>query len=285
MQPDMNQVQKNITDVRKTAMRADKPAMEVRDLSFSYGKNKVLKGISFTIEGGKITTIMGANGCGKSTLFNLMTKNLYPRKGNIFLHGRNIQNFGLKDFAKRVSIVHQYNSSADDITVERLVSFGRTPHMKMMQGCSDEDEKLIEWAMEVTNVEKYRDREVSRLSGGQRQRVWIAMALAQNTKILFLDEPTTYLDIRYQIEILELVKKLNEEYGITIIMVLHDINQAIHFSDRIIGLKDGQVAAQGSPAEVVTPECIRTLYGISLGVTIIEGKKFVLTVPGAGEET
>nr|WP_330396298.1 ABC transporter ATP-binding protein [Blautia sp. An46] len=278
MQPDMNQVQKNITDVRKTAMRADKPAMEVRDLSFSYGKNKVLKGISFTIEGGKITTIMGANGCGKSTLFNLMTKNLYPRKGNIFLHGRNIQNFGLKDFAKRVSIVHQYNSSADDITVERLVSFGRTPHMKMMQGRSDEDEKLIEWAMEVTNVEKYRDREVSRLSGGQRQRVWIAMALAQNTKILFLDEPTTYLDIRYQIEILELVKKLNEEYGITIIMVLHDINQAIHFSDRIIGLKDGQVAAQGSPAEVVTPECIRTLYGISLGVTIIEGKKFVLTV-------
>lgn len=278
MQPDMNQVQKNITDVRKTAMRADKPAMEVRDLSFSYGKNKVLKGISFTIEGGKITTIMGANGCGKSTLFNLMTKNLYPRKGNIFLHGRNIQNLGLKDFAKRVSIVHQYNSSADDITVERLVSFGRTPHMKMMQGRSDEDEKLIEWAMEVTNVEKYRDREVSRLSGGQRQRVWIAMALAQNTKILFLDEPTTYLDIRYQIEILELVKKLNEEYGITIIMVLHDINQAIHFSDRIIGLKDGQVAAQGSPAEVVTPECIRTLYGISLGVTIIEGKKFVLTV-------
>lgn len=278
MQPDMNQVQKNITDVRKTAMRADKPAMEVRDLSFSYGKNKVLKGISFTIEGGKITTIMGANGCGKSTLFNLMTKNLYPRKGNIFLHGRNIQNFGLKDFAKRVSIIHQYNSSADDITVERLVSFGRTPHMKMMQGRSDEDEKLIEWAMEVTNVEKYRDREVSRLSGGQRQRVWIAMALAQNTKILFLDEPTTYLDIRYQIEILELVKKLNEEYGITIIMVLHDINQAIHFSDRIIGLKDGQVAAQGSPAEVVTPECIRTLYGISLGVTIIEGKKFVLTV-------
>lgn len=278
MQPDMNQVQKNITDVRKTVMRADKPAMEVRDLSFSYGKNKVLKGISFTIEGGKITTIMGANGCGKSTLFNLMTKNLYPRKGNIFLHGRNIQNLGLKDFAKRVSIVHQYNSSADDITVEGLVSFGRTPHMKMMQGRSDEDEKLIEWAMEVTNVEKYRDREVSRLSGGQRQRVWIAMALAQNTKILFLDEPTTYLDIRYQIEILELVKKLNEEYGITIIMVLHDINQAIHFSDRIIGLKDGQVAAQGSPAEVVTPECIRTLYGISLGVTIIEGKKFVLTV-------
>lgn len=259
-------------------MKQKKPAMEVRDLFFSYGKNKVLEGTSFTIEEGKITTIMGANGCGKSTLFNLMTKNLYPRKGNIFLHGKNIQNLGLKDFARRVSIVHQYNSSADDITVERLVSFGRTPHMKMMQGHSDEDEKLIRWAMEVTNVLKYRDREVSRLSGGQRQRVWIAMALAQNTKILFLDEPTTYLDIRYQIEILELVKKLNREYGITIIMVLHDINQAIHFSDRIIGLKDGKVTAQGAPDEVITEDCIRDLYGISLGVTTIEGKKFVLTV-------
>lgn len=278
MQPDTKQRKPDSAGLREAVQPAKKPAMEVRDLFFSYGKNKVLKGTSFTVEEGKITTIMGANGCGKSTLFNLMTKNLYPRKGNIFLHGKNIQNLGLKDFAKRVSIVHQYNSSADDITVERLVSFGRTPHMKMMQGRSGEDEELIRRAMEVTNILKYRDREVSRLSGGQRQRVWIAMALAQNTKILFLDEPTTYLDIRYQIEILELVKKLNQDYGITIIMVLHDINQAIRFSDRIIGLKDGQVTAQGAPDTVITEECIRDLYGISLGVTTIEGKKFVLTV-------
>ena len=171
----------------------EKPAMEVRNLSFSYGKNKVLRDVSFKIKGGDITTIMGANGCGKSTLFSLMTKNLYPRKGNIFLSGKNIQNLGLKDFAKKVSIVHQYNTSSDDITVERLVSFGRTPHMKMMQAKSQEDEERVQWAMEVTNVEKYRNREIARLSGGQRQRVWIAMALAQNTGILFLDEPTTYL--------------------------------------------------------------------------------------------
>ena len=255
-----------------------KPAMEVRGLSFAYGKNKVLNDTSFKIEEGKVTTIMGANGCGKSTLFNLMTKNLYPGKGNIFLHGKNIQNLALKEFARKVSIVHQYNSSADDITVERLVSFGRTPHMKQMQGRSDEDERLIRWAMEVTNVEKYRDREVSRLSGGQRQRVWIAMALAQNTKILFLDEPTTYLDIRYQIEILELVKKLNREYGITIIMVLHDINQAIHFSDRIIGLKDGKVGMEGPPGQVITSQSIYQLYGVKLPVVTIGGEKFVLTV-------
>ena len=256
----------------------NKPAMEVKTLSFAYGKNRVLKDISFRIKEGHITTIMGANGCGKTTLFSLMTRNLYPRRGDIFLKGKNIQNLGLKEFARRVSIVHQYNTSSDDITVERLVSFGRTPHMKMMRGRSEEDERLIRWAMEVTNVEKYRDREISRLSGGQRQRVWIAMALAQNTKILFLDEPTTYLDIRYQIEILELVKKLNREFGITIIMVLHDINQAIYFSDCVIGLKDGLVEMEGDPQEVITRESIRSLYGIELDVTVIGEKKFVLTV-------
>ena len=148
----------------------------------------------------------------------------------------------------------------------------------MMQGAGEEDERLIRWAMEVTNVEKYREREVSRLSGGQRQRVWIAMALAQNTKILFLDEPTTYLDIRYQIEILELIRKLNREYGITIVMVLHDINQAISFSHQVIGLKEGRVAFQGTPGEVIHPESLRSLYGICLEVAEVGGKKFVLTV-------
>lgn len=254
------------------------PVMEVRGLSFAYGRNRVLKDTSFAVREGQITTVMGANGCGKTTLFNLMTKNLVPGRGGVFLRGRNIQNLNLKEFAKQVSIVHQYNTSADDITVERLVSFGRTPHRKMMQGKSREDERLVEWAMEVTNVEKYRDREVSRLSGGQRQRVWIAMALAQNTKILFLDEPTTYLDIRYQIETLELVRRLNREYGITIVMVLHDINQSIHFSDRVIGLKDGRIAAEGAPEDVITAECIRDLYGISLEVEKVRGRKFVLTV-------
>lgn len=257
---------------------AAKPAMEVRNLSFAYGKNPVLKDVSFGIKEGDITTIMGANGCGKSTLFSLMTKNLIPRKGKIFLQGKNIQNLGLKDFARKVSIVHQYNSSSDDITVERLVSFGRTPHMKMMQAHSEEDDRLIQWAMEVTNIEKYKNREVARLSGGQRQRVWIAMALAQNTKILFLDEPTTYLDIRYQIEILELIQKLNKEYGITIIMVLHDINQAIYFSHEVIGLKDGLVMFRGDPQEVISRESIKGLYGIELEVTQVKGKKFVLTV-------
>ena len=185
---------------------------------------------------------------------------------------------GLRDFARQVSIVHQNNIASQDITVEKLVGYGRTPYAHMMKGFTEEDEKQVEWAMEVTNVAKHRNKAVSRLSGGQRQRVWIAMALAQNTKLLFLDEPTTYLDIRYQIQILELVKRLNREFGITIMMVLHDMNQAIYFSDRVIGMKDGRICMEGDPEEVVTAGKIEEIYGIRLPVETINGKKFVLAV-------
>ena len=259
-------------------LKEEKPAMEVRNLSFSYGNNKILKDISLMIKEGKITTIMGANGCGKSTLFSLMTKNLTPNQGKVFLHGKNIRNLKLSEFARKVSIVHQYNQAADDITVERLVSYGRTPYMKLMGGKSEEDERLIDHAIKVTGLDEFRNREISKLSGGQRQRVFIAMALAQNTKILFLDEPTTYLDIRYQLDILRLVQKLNRDYQITIVMVLHEINQAIHFSDEIIGLKDGKVLFLGDPNEVITTESISELYDVKLNVADIDGQKFVLTV-------
>ena len=252
--------------------------MEVKNVFFSYGKNEILKGACLKIEKGKVTTIMGANGCGKSTLFSLMTKNLAPGKGKILLGGKNISNLRLNEFARKVAIVHQYNTAADDITVERLVSFGRTPHLGMMGIRGEEDERYVNWAMEVTNVSQFRERELSRLSGGQRQRVWIAMALAQGTEILFLDEPTTYLDIRYQIEILELVRKLNREFGMTIVMVLHDINQSIYFSDKIIGLAGGKVIVEGEPEEVITEESIHALYGIDLKVARVDERKFVLTV-------
>lgn len=273
-----NEAKKEPLHLQKEEKEVEKPFMEVRNLCFSYEKNKVLKGISLKIQEGKITTVMGANGCGKSTLFFLMTKNLSPQKGSIFLKGKNIANMGLKEFARRAAIVQQYNSAADDITVENLVALGRSPHRRFFGGLTREDERMIQWAMEVTDLDKHRDRELSRLSGGQRQRVWIAMALCQGTQILFLDEPTTYLDIRYQIEILRLIRRLNHEFKITVLMVLHDINQAIAYSDYIIGMKEGQVLSEGSPKEIISREMIEGLYGIELDLANVGGQKFVLAI-------
>lgn len=252
--------------------------MEIKKLSFSYGKHQVLKDVSLKIEKGKITTILGPNGCGKTTLFYLMTKNLPIGTGKILLDGKNIQDIKLKDFARKVSIVNQGNTIQGDITVENLVSYGRTPFLSMMQRMGEEDERCIEWAMEITDVKKFKDSMVSRLSGGQKQRVWIAMALAQNTGILFLDEPTTYLDIRYQIQILNLVKRLNEEYHITIVMVLHDINQAIHYSDYIIGFKDGILVGAGDAGEIVTKDFIKEIYDIDLDIVNVNDKRLVVNV-------
>ena len=147
-----------------------------------------------------------------------------------------------------------------------------------MQGDSAEDERMIQWALEVTNLTEYRDREVSRLSGGQRQRVWITMALCQGTKTLVLEDPTTYLDIRYQIEILQLVRKLNREFGITIIMVLHDINQSLYYSDEIVAMQDGRIRAQGLPEQIITPELVRSVYDVELEIREVDGKPFVIPV-------
>lgn len=252
------------------------PIMEVRNLSFGYGADLVLEDVSLGIEAGRVTTILGSNGCGKSTLFNLMTKSLQPRAGKVFLEGSDIAGLSIKEFARRVSIVHQHNTAADDITVASLVTMGRAPYARFMGAPSAEDERMVSWAMEVTGVAGLRDREVSRLSGGQRQRVWIAMALAQNTKVLFLDEPTTYLDIRYQVEILGLVRRLNREFGITIVMVLHDINQAIHYSDRIIGLKQGRVLVAGDPSRVISSRTIHGLFGVHFSVVDIAGRRYAL---------
>ena len=230
--------------------------MEIKNIEFSYGKNKVLDDISFKIPDGKVTTIIGANGCGKSTLFNVMTKNLKPQKGSVILDGKDINTISLKAFAKQAAIVHQYNTAPNDITVETLVGYGRLAHRKFAHQNKEEDEKYIERALKAASLEDLRKCNISELSGGQRQRAWIAMALAQNTKILLLDEPTTYLDIKYQIDILRLVRSLNEEYGMTIVMVLHDINQAAYYSDCIAAMKHGKIIASGTPEEVITTEII-----------------------------
>ncbi|WP_419562051.1 ABC transporter ATP-binding protein [Ruminococcus sp.] len=252
---------------------------DIKGLTFSYGTNEVIKGLDLSIKQGKVTTLIGANGCGKSTLFNLITKNLRPNSGEIRLEGKDISQVKLKDFARQVAIVHQYNTAPADISVEKLVAFGRTPyHAFGSPSNSEEDEEKIKRALEITNTEKLKDKAVAQLSGGQKQRVWIAMALAQDTKILFLDEPTTYLDIRYQLQILKLVRKLNEEYGMTVIMVLHDINQSLYYSDEIVAMKDGRITAQGKPEEIITSELIKNVYDVELGISAVNGRPFVLPV-------
>lgn len=251
----------------------------VKNLYFAYGKHEVLKGLSFDLHQGKITTLIGANGCGKSTLFNLMTKNLKPDSGDILLSGKNIEDIRLKDFAKQAAIVHQYNTSPADLTVEKLISYGRTPYHKLgMSQNAEEDEKKIQWAMDITNTLKLKNKPVTKLSGGQKQRVWIAMALAQDTKILFLDEPTTYLDIRYQLQILKLIKQLNREFGITIVMVLHDINQSLYYSDEVVAMRDGKIIAQGVPEEIITTELIQSVFDVDLQIQNMNGKPFILTM-------
>ena len=259
---------------------ADMPVMQVQDLSFSYdGTVNILEGLNLDIRKGKITVLLGANGCGKSTLFKLMTKNLYPDEGSVLLSGEDIGDMGLKEFARKAAIVHQNNTAPPDLRVETLVGYGRTPYLNAFQTAgTQEDQRAVEWAMQVTNVAKYRSRPVSELSGGQRQRVWIAMALAMTTDILFLDECTAFLDIRYQIGILQLVRDLNREYGMTIVMILHDVNQAMEYADVLVGMKNGRIIAEGDPQETVTPEFIREIYGIDLPVAEIGGKKFVVAV-------
>lgn len=253
--------------------------MRIDGLIVRYGDVTALDIDGLVLERGTSYAVIGANGCGKSTLFSLMTKNLRPDGGRILLRGQDIAGMKLREFARQAAIVHQYNTAPADLSVEKLVGYGRTPYHTM--GLSPDpaaDEEKIRWALGITNTEKLRDKPVTELSGGQKQRVWIAMALAQDTKVLFLDEPTTYLDIRYQLQILRLIRRLNREFGITIIMVLHDINQSLYYSDEIVAMQDGRIRAQGLPEQIITPELVRSVYDVELEIREVDGKPFVIPV-------
>ncbi len=253
--------------------------LHIEKLAFSYGMQRVLDGVSLQVRQGAVTSLLGANGSGKSTLLNLVSKNLQGYSGQISLVGRDIHGISLKQFARQVAIVHQKNSAPDDLSVERLVTYGRLPYSSILKTNLDEENRaFVEKALALTDLIALRNRPMGTLSGGQRQRAFIAMALAQNAKLLLLDEPTTFLDVRYQVEIMRLIETLNKEQGITILMVLHDINQALAYSHEVIGLCDGQILFQGAPETVITGESIQTLYGISLPVFQKDGKTCVLAV-------
>lgn len=231
-------------------------------LHIGYGERLIVKDLSVKIPDKKITTIIGSNGCGKSTLLKAITRLISPQSGTVVLDGENILKENTKLLAKKMAILPQTPESASGLTVGELVSYGRFPYQKGFGRLTKNDYEVIDWALEVTGTKDFKFRPVDALSGGQRQRVWIAMALAQETDIIFLDEPTTYLDMAHQLEVLELLQKLNREQERTIVMVLHDLNQAARFADYIIALKDGEIVKAGNCDEVIRRDVLKKVFQI-----------------------
>ncbi|WP_147554240.1 ABC transporter ATP-binding protein [Bacillus testis] len=236
--------------------------IETKDLSIGYEKENVVQNLTINIPKGKITSFIGANGCGKSTILKTIARLHKPRSGSVLLDGKDIHSLSTKEIAMQMAILPQSPEAPVGMTIYELVSYGRYPYQKGMGRLTAKDKEVIEWALGVTGMSAFHDRHVDELSGGQRQRAWIAMALAQETELVLLDEPTTYLDMAHQMEVLELLNHLNQKEGRTIAMVLHDINQAVRFSDYICALKKGKVVHFGKAEEVMTKEVLLEVFGI-----------------------
>ena len=253
--------------------------IKLENISFSYNKKKeFIQDLSLEFKSGEITTILGPNGSGKSTLLHMMSTYLKPKSGKIYLGDKDLGKLKQKEIAKYISCVYQENEAPDDITVRDLVSFGRNIYSNVKKEDKEENKRMIDFALKATGIEEIQDKKVVNLSGGQKQRAFIAMSLAQNTEVLLLDEPTTYLDIYHQIEILEVVKSLNEKYNITIVMVLHDLNQAINYSHNIVIMKNGNLIKQGKATEVLNEQTIKDVYNVS-GYIHKEDNKEIYFIP------
>lgn len=235
--------------------------LEVENITTQYDHHVISKNLSVEIPDQSFTVIIGPNACGKSTLLRTLSNLIKPSKGHVILDGKKIGTYQSKDVAKKLGLLPQSSTAPDGMTVANLIAHGRYPYQNFFQQWTDEDEQAIVTAMELTNTTDLADRFVDELSGGQRQRVWVAMVLAQQTPLLLLDEPTTYLDIAHQIELLELFTDLHEQ-GHTIVAVLHDLNHATRYASHLIAMKAGQIMAQGSPSEIVTEELIQEVYGL-----------------------
>ena len=242
--------------------------IEINNLTFKYdNKNALFEGLNVSIEKGKITTLLGKNGCGKSTLIKILAKNLNYNTGSVKIEGKELNSYSLKELASILAIVYQKNETPREFTVYDMVSFARLPYQNIFfYKPTASDVEKIEFALEKTSLQAYKDKRVDELSGGQLQRVYIAMALAQSTDIIILDEPTTFLDIKYQKSIMQLVRDLNKSLGITIIMVLHDINQALAYSDNIIALLDGKVIKNDQAANFFDENLLNRLYDADIKI-------------------
>ncbi|MBS5949768.1 MAG: ABC transporter ATP-binding protein [Clostridium sp.] len=245
-----------------------KNAINIKDLKIGYDKKIIIDDLDLSIEEGKVTSIIGPNGCGKSTLLKSIGRILKKEKGEVFLLDKNMDNMKSKEIAEKLAILSQNPTAPSELKVEELVSYGRYPHRSNVNKLSRKDKEKIEWALKVTNTLDFRERELSDLSGGQRQRVWLAMALAQETDILLLDEPTTFLDMSHQLEVLNIVNNLNEKHKCTVVMVLHDINHAAKYSDFIIAMKDGKILYKDEPNSIMKKEVLKNIYNIDAELII-----------------
>lgn len=245
--------------------------LSVHSLQVRYADKTIVRDLSFSVKQGEVVSIIGPNGSGKSTILKAMSRMIPCQAGRVCIANREIQSLSTKQVSRMMCMLCQSNSSPTDMTVKELVSYGRLPHKKWYERLSADDLEIVDWALERTGLLDYRDRLVISLSGGEAQRAWLAMALAQRPKVLLLDEPTTYLDIAHQMEVLELIKHLNQELNLTVVMVLHDLNHASRYSDRVCVIHHGSIRAFGKPEEVFTQDMIRAVYGVDTEIQYVEG--------------
>ena len=245
-----------------------------KKLNLAYGNKIILKDFDIEIKKGEIISLIGPNGSGKSTFLAGIAKLIKADNECLFVSGKDINVFSFKEMSKTIAFVHQGNPTIEDMKVEELVECGRAPYKSWYNLFNQEDEDIVMWALKETKMYSFKDRKLSTLSGGERQKVWIATALAQKTDFLILDESTTYLDICHQLEILELIKYLNKKLGITVLMVLHDINQASQYSDKILVLKNGEKQCFGSPSKVLNETLIQDVYGVVTEKEVKRGYPF-----------
>ncbi|MCF3963881.1 ABC transporter ATP-binding protein [Streptomyces fuscigenes] len=263
------------------AAAAGASRLAARELTLAYDDRTVVRDLHLAIPDGRITVIVGPNACGKSTTLRALGRLLKPRSGTVLLDGEELAGVPTRRIAQSIGLLPQSPTAPEAITVADLVSRGRQPHQRWWQQWSEEDERAVTAAMERTDVTELADRSVDELSGGQRQRVWIAMALAQETDLLLLDEPTTFLDIAHQVEVLDLVRRLNHERGRTVVIVLHDLNQAARYADHLVAMKEGAVVAEGRPGDVVTADLVREVFGLEAVVIPDPVTGSPLVVPGS----
>jgi len=237
--------------------------LRAEGLQLGYGERTVIDGLDLSVIPGQVTSIVGANACGKSTLLRSLSRLLAPRAGQVLLDGEQVHRMPAKQLARTLGLLPQSPITPEGITVADLVGRGRHPHQGIFSRWSTADDTAVAAALDTTHTAELADRPVDELSGGQRQRVWIAMALAQDTDVLLLDEPTTFLDVSHQVEVLDLLTDLNRSRGITIVMVLHDLNLAARYSDQLVMIADGTVRASGCPTEVLTEDGVREVFGLT----------------------